>query len=90
MRDEGLAIVYVTQEMDEVVGADRVVALEAGTIVYAGGMQGLFEDAALVRRLGLGLPAAGELALELAARGRAMKPLPLTTDDLLAALGETT
>ena len=88
LRDEGLAIVYVTQEMDEVVGADRVVALEAGTAVYEGDVPGLFGAAALVRRLGLGLPAAGELALELAARGRAMSPLPLTTDGLLAALGE--
>ena len=90
LRDEGLAIVYVTQEMDEVVGADRVVALEAGTVVYEGPCQGLFGDAGLVRRLGLGLPAAGELALELAARGRAMTPLPLTVDGLLAALGEAT
>jgi energy-coupling factor transport system ATP-binding protein len=86
LRDEGLAIVYVTQEMDEVVGADRVVALEAGTVVYEGAVHRLFGDAGLVRRLGLGLPAAGELALELAARGRALTPLPLTVDGLLAAL----
>jgi energy-coupling factor transport system ATP-binding protein len=90
LREEGLAIVYVTQEMDEVVGADRVVALEAGMVVYEGEVHGLFGDAALVRRLGLGLPAAGELALELAARGRVMTPLPLTADDLLAALGQRT
>ena len=90
LREEGLAIVYVTQEMDEVVGADRVVALEAGRVVYEGAVQGLFGEAALVRELGLGLPAAGELALELAARGRAMTPLPLTTDGLLAALGQAT
>ena len=51
---------YVTQEMDEVVGADRVVALEAGTVVYAGTVAGLFGDGALVRLLGLGLPAAGD------------------------------
>jgi hypothetical protein len=72
--------------MDEVVGADRVVALEAGTVVYEGAVHRLFGDAGLVRRLGLGLPAAGELALELAARGRALTPLPLTVDGLLAAL----
>ena len=30
LRAEGLAVVYVTQEMDEVVGADRVVALDRG------------------------------------------------------------
>src|SRR5659263_35948 len=36
LRGEGLAIVYITQEMDEAVGADRVVALERSTEVYAG------------------------------------------------------
>ena len=87
LRAGGLAVVYVTQEMDEVVGADRVVALEAGTVVYAGSVGGLFGDGALVRRLGLGLPAAGELALELAAAGRQLAPLPLTLDELLVALG---
>ena len=53
-------------------------------------MEGLFGDGDLVRRLGLGLPAAGELALALAARGRTVTPLPLTADDLLAALGGAT
>ena len=87
LRADGLAVVYVTQEMDEVVGADRVVALERGAVVYSGTVAGLFGEAGLVRRLGLGLPAAGELALELAARGHGLGTLPLTMDDLLAALG---
>jgi energy-coupling factor transport system ATP-binding protein len=86
LRDEGLAVVYVTQEMEEVIGADRVLALEAGAVVYDGAVPGLFGDGALVRRLGLGLPAAGELALELAAHGRPVVPLPLTAGELLAAL----
>jgi energy-coupling factor transport system ATP-binding protein len=89
LRVGGLAVVYVTQEMDEVVGVDRVVALEAGRVVYAGSADGLFGDDALVRRLGLGLPAAGELALELAAAGRPLASLPLTLEELLAALGAT-
>ncbi len=87
LRADGLAVVYVTQEMDEVVGADRVVALEKGVIVYAGNVTGLFADGVLVRRLGLGLPAAGELALELAARDRDLGTVPLTMDELVAALG---
>jgi len=90
LRDEGLAIVYITQEMDEAVGADRVVALERGTEVYAGDAGGLFADVALVRRLGLGLPAAGELALALAEQGRDLPGLPLTMDELLDALGGAT
>jgi len=90
MRDEGLAIVYITQEMDEAVGADRVVALERGAEAYAGAAGGLFADAALVRRLGLGLPAAGELALALGERGCGLPGLPLTMDELLDALGAAT
>jgi energy-coupling factor transporter ATPase len=90
MRGEGLAIVYITQEMDETVGADRVVALERGTVAYAGTAGGLFADSALVRRLGLGLPAAGELALALEEQGRGLPCLPLTLDDLLDALGGAT
>jgi hypothetical protein len=57
--------------------------------VYEGGVLGLFGEAELVRRLGLGLPAAGELALELAARGRVLAPLPLSMSALIAALGGT-
>lgn len=88
LRDEGLAIVYVTQEMDEVVGADRVVALERGSEVYAGGVDGLFADRALVERLNLGLPVAADVAQEMARRGRPLAALPLTLDDLLIELGE--
>jgi len=90
LRGDGLAIVFITQEMDETVGADRLVALERGTEAYAGDAGGLFADAALVRRLGLGLPAAGELALALAKQGRDLPGLPLTMDELLEVLGGAT
>lgn len=88
LREEGLAVIYVTQEMDEVVDADRVVALEAGAVVFDGAVDELFADGALVRRLGLGLPAAGELALALVAVGRELRPLPLSTAALAGALHE--
>jgi len=86
LRAEGLAVLYVTQEMDEVVGADRLVALERGAVAYAGTATALFDRPELVDSLGLGLPAAGELALELGRRGRVFSPLPLTIAGLVAAL----
>ena len=61
-------------------------ALEAGSVAYEGGVSGLFADTALIGRLGLALPAAADLALELAVRGRSLKPLPLTLDELTTAL----
>ena len=88
LRAEGLAVVYITQEMDEVMGADRVVALDGGSEAYSGEVDGLFADGALVRRLNLGLPVVAEVAQEMARRGRPLPVLPLTLDALLASLGE--
>lgn len=83
VRKEGLTVVIVTQEMDEVGIADRVVVLEQGNVEYDGTCDELFARAGLVRRLRLGLPAAGEVALALAARGRILRRLPMTIDELV-------
>jgi energy-coupling factor transport system ATP-binding protein len=82
----GLTVVYVTQEMDEVLEADRVVALEGGRVAFVGAPRGLFGRHELVERLGLGLPPAGAVALSLAALGRVLVPVPLTLDELVVAL----
>ena len=84
---DGLTIVLVTQEMDEVLPADRVVALERGTVAFAGSPAELFAQSELLVRLSLGLPIAGEVALALASRGRRLVPLPLTVEELVERLG---
>jgi energy-coupling factor transport system ATP-binding protein len=84
---DGLTVVYVTQEMDEVPNADRVIALEAGAAVFAGPAEDLFGNADLVRRLALGLPIAGEVALALQERGAWPRDrLALSLDDLVSVL----
>jgi energy-coupling factor transport system ATP-binding protein len=95
VRAEGLATVYVTQEMDEVGLADRVVALERGVAVFEGTPRELFSDVPLVSRLQLGLPPAAEVALALLPaaagareRSSAAHALPLTIDELLTALSD--
>lgn len=83
----GLTVVYVTQEMDEVPNADRVIALESGAAVFTGPAEDLFANADLVRRLGLGLPIAGEVALALQERGAWPRDrLALSLDDLVSVL----
>lgn len=84
----GLTVVYVTQEMDEVIAAGRVVVLEAGRVGFDGKPRALFERQGLIERLGLGLPPAGAVALALAARGRVLRPLPLTLDELVAGVAQ--
>ena len=84
----GLTIVFITQEMDEVLLADRVVALAAGRAVFDGPPGGLFAQTALLEELSLGLPPAAELSLALLERG-VLPELTLTLDKLVAALGAT-
>ena len=86
--DAGLTVVLVTQEMDEVLLADRVVALAAGHTVFDARPVDLFAATALLGELSLGLPPAAEVGLGLMARG-ALAELPLTLDDLVAALAGT-
>lgn len=88
VRSQGLATVYVTQEMEEVGLADRVVALERGAAVFSGTPRQLFSDLGLVRRLQLGLPPAAEVALALRERGAPEGPLPLALDELVDLLAE--
>jgi len=88
VRDEaerGLTIVLVTQEMDEVLLADRVVALAAGRAVFDGPPRRLVADRGLLGSLSLGLPPAAEIGLALLERRRVGR-LPLTLDDLVIAL----
>ena len=82
----GLTVVYVTQEMDEVAEATRVVALQAGRVAFDGPPAGLFSDVGLVDQLSLGLPVPAAVAAELAHRGRRLAGLPISLDDLVAAL----
>ncbi len=83
LRASGMTIVVVTQEMDEVGMADRVVALDQGSVRFEGPCGDLFGQMGLVRRLRLGLPAAGEVALALAKRGHTLARLPLTLAELV-------
>ena len=82
----GLTVVYVTQEMDEVTEATRVVALRAGRVAFDGPPTGLFADVDLVDQLSLGLPMPAAVAAELARRGRRLIGLPFSLEDLVTAL----
>jgi energy-coupling factor transport system ATP-binding protein len=82
----GLTIVFVTQEMDEVAEASRVVALRAGKVAFDGPPATLFADVDLVFGLSLGLPVPAAVAAELARRGRRLGGAPVTLDGLLEAL----
>jgi energy-coupling factor transport system ATP-binding protein len=84
--ERGLTVVLVTQEMDEVLLAGRVVALAAGRSVFDGRPADLFSDRALLDELSLEVPPPAAVGLALADAGRLAGSLPLTLDELVAAL----
>jgi energy-coupling factor transport system ATP-binding protein len=88
LADQGLALIAVTQEMAEVPGAGRVIALEEGRVVFDGPPADLFGNAGLLGRLSLGVPVAADVALELRSRGVAIPDLPFTAEALAKQVGE--
>jgi energy-coupling factor transporter ATPase len=82
LREQGLTVIAVTQEMDEVPEARRAVVLEAGRVVFDGSPHELFAESDLPARLGLGVPTAAEVALELRARGVTLPRLPFSAREL--------
>ncbi|MCL6627569.1 MAG: ATP-binding cassette domain-containing protein, partial [Alicyclobacillus shizuokensis] len=77
LRQTGIAVVWVTQWLDELAYSDAVLALRDGQVVYHGSPQGFFysddarggASASCCRRLGLTPPPAVAVALRLRAAG---------------------
>lgn len=51
--DEGITIIHITHSMEELLAADRVVALKEGAVVFEGASGELFEDGELLESVGL-------------------------------------
>jgi energy-coupling factor transporter ATP-binding protein EcfA2 len=81
------AVVWITQEPDEVAACDRVVVLDAGALVWSGSVQAWLDDPTLAATWGLDLPAPARIAHALVARGVQLAGLaPRTRDDLVDAI----
>ncbi|MFW5918758.1 MAG: energy-coupling factor ABC transporter ATP-binding protein [Halanaeroarchaeum sp.] len=74
LQDHGTTLLVTEHDLRDVLGlADRIVVLEAGTVVARGGPADHLDR---LRRLGIALPFATEVALE---RGRPKTAIPLAT-----------
>lgn len=77
----GLTIILITHFMEEAATADRIFLMERGKILKIGTPREIFSNVKEIKRLGLDVPVAAELAARL--------KLPagiLTAEDLIAAL----
>ncbi|MBQ9715354.1 MAG: energy-coupling factor transporter ATPase [Clostridia bacterium] len=64
-KQENITIILITHFMDEVLDADRVIALDGGKIVMQGTPKEIFAQEQKVREIGLDLPVVSDLAHQL-------------------------
>jgi len=91
---QGAAVVWVTQRMEQLQPGDRVAAFLNGGLVYDGGAEGFFSETqgadgylpSVCARLGYEPPYPAAVALELRRLGFGLSPLPLTPDTLAKAV----
>ena len=84
LKDElGITIILVTHFMDEAVNADRVIVMNDGKIALDGTPADVFSNSELLADIGLSVPKALELAVELRKNNIDIGGIPLTSDDFI-------
>lgn len=81
--DEGMTVVAITHELDEVLYADRIIALSQGEIVMSGTPSEVFARAEELRAIQLDVPFVVRMQLELQTRGIAQDQLMLQHSELV-------
>lgn len=91
-RARGRAVLWITQEPEEIALCDRVMVLHAGALAWNGSVQEYVSDPDLARTWGLEIPAASRIVHDLKQLGVWPQKLssrqhPTTVPELLAQLG---
>lgn len=81
LKQMGKTVVLVTHDMTEAVMADRILVLEQGRIVFIGTPRECFSQADQLKRIGLEIPPAAELAHNLMLRGVPVPEVMLKVED---------
>ncbi len=80
---EGITVLWITHQMDEVTGADQVLVMNEGKLVMAGRPKEIFSQVEEMRRYHLDVPQVTELAAELRRRGLNIPAGLITPDEFV-------
>ena len=83
---QGLTVIYITHFMEEAIMADRIVVMENGKIVKIGTPREIFTAVEEIKRLGLEVPIAAEIAHHLRKKGFKLPNDIINTKELAEAL----
>lgn len=85
-RHAGITIVYITHFMEEAAAADRVLVMEKGQLVEDGPPRKIFQQVEQMKKRGLDVPLAAEIAWRLRRQGIPLPEDIITDEELVTAL----
>ncbi len=85
-KDQGITIIYITHFMEEAAAADRILVMDQGHIAVQGTPREIFTDVTGMKKRGLEVPLAAEMAWRLRQQGVNLPKDILTNEDLVVAL----
>ncbi len=85
-RQSGITVVYITHFMEEAAAAQRVIVMENGKIAEDGSPKEIFSRVDAMRKRGLDVPLAAEVAWKLRKQGIRLPEDIVTNEDLVVAL----
>ncbi len=80
LHKEGMTVIHITHDMDEVAAADRIVVMNEGRVHQTGTPEEICNGVESLKELGLGIPKATELLWKLKERGGNIRTDILTID----------
>ena len=85
-RESGITVVYITHFMEEAAAAQRVIVMENGKVAEDGSPKEIFSQVEAMRKRGLDVPLAAEVAWKLRKQGIRLPEDIVTNEDLVVAL----
>ena len=85
-REQGITVILITHFMEEAALADRLIIMDQGEVLKSGTPRELFADVCGMKKIGLDVPLAAEIAWHLRQQGVKLPEDILTDDELVAAL----
>ena len=85
-REQGITVILITHFMEEAALADRLIIMDQGEVLKIGTPRELFADVCGMKKIGLDVPLAAEIAWNLRQQGVKLPEDILTDDELVAAL----
>lgn len=82
----GITIVYITHFMEEAAAAERVLVMEKGHLVEDGPPRKIFQQVEKMKKRGLDVPLAAEIAWRLRRQGMPLPEDIMTDEELVASL----